>query len=189
MGGVTVSLNKRGRWDLLKNLKAVKTEKKGCPRDKVPQYHDMAKGSCQCSGYYPDPKPRDNRPAFLHKIRTTPVPSTSTSSLTPLHDTTSGPSMVVLSRDEVMEVLPESDWAHLADPRGRVAEQWLCFFTKQGHCAEGHSEVAAWQYFNDMSQEDQQSYGALLCVSCVCGGVSCVCVSADLMGLQSHQAC
>ena len=70
MGGVTVSLNKRGRWDLLKNLKAVKTQQKGSPRDKVPQYHDMAKGSCQCSGYYPDPKPRDNRPAFLHKIRT-----------------------------------------------------------------------------------------------------------------------
>ncbi|ELR12363.1 uncharacterized protein ACA1_374310 [Acanthamoeba castellanii str. Neff] len=140
-GGVTVSLNKRGRWDLLKNLKTIKTQKKGCPRDKVPQYHDMAKGSCQCSGYYPGPKPRDNRPAFLHKIR---------------------PSVVVLSRDEVMEVLPESDWAHLADARGVVAEQWLCFFTKQGHCAEGHSEVAAWQYFNGMSQEDQQSYGLLL---------------------------
>jgi hypothetical protein len=99
--------------------------------------------------------------------------------------------VVVLSRDEVMEVLPESDWAHLADARGVVAEQWLCFFTKQGHCAEGHSEVAAWQYFNGMSQEDQQSYGKLLCV-CACAvvrAVRSVCVSADLIGIQSSQAC
>ncbi|ELR12381.1 uncharacterized protein ACA1_374490 [Acanthamoeba castellanii str. Neff] len=47
MGGITVSLNKWGRWDLLKNLKTIKTQKKGCLLDKVPQYHDMAKGSCQ----------------------------------------------------------------------------------------------------------------------------------------------
>jgi hypothetical protein len=67
--------------------------------------------------------------------------------------------MVELSRDEVMEVLPESDWAYLADERGKVAERWLCFFTKQQHSAEGYSDVAAWDYLGAMSEEDKQSCG------------------------------
>lgn len=74
--------------------------------------------------------------------------------------------MVELSRDEVMEVLPESDWAHLADARGVVAEQWLCFFTKQGHSAEVYSDVAAWDYIEAMSEEDKQSYGTSATTHC-----------------------
>lgn len=91
---ITVSLNKRGRWGLLKNLKSAKREKEAGPRDKVPQYHDTPEGTYLCGGTagFPRPRPRDTRPAFLHKIK---------------------PSMVVLSRDEVMEVLPESDWTYL----------------------------------------------------------------------------
>jgi hypothetical protein len=72
-----VSLNKRGRWDLLKNLKSLKQNKgyskaKKDPRDKAPQYFDTPKGTSACSGG-PDPDPRDKRPAFLHKIRTSPT--------------------------------------------------------------------------------------------------------------------
>jgi hypothetical protein len=71
-GGITVSLNKRGRWDLLKSLKQNKGEKKKDPRDKAPQYFDTPKGTSACAGG-PDPEPRDKRPAFLHKIRTIPA--------------------------------------------------------------------------------------------------------------------
>jgi len=65
---ITVSLNKRGRWGLLKNLESVKRERELSPRDKVPQYHDTPKGTYVCWGERPLPRPRDNRPAFLHKI-------------------------------------------------------------------------------------------------------------------------
>jgi hypothetical protein len=67
--------------------------------------------------------------------------------------------MVVLSRDEVMEVLPESDWTYLADARGAVAERWLCFFTRNRHSAESHSEGAAYDYIAALSEEDKRAYG------------------------------
>jgi hypothetical protein len=69
---ITVSLNKRGRWGLLKNLKSAKREKEAGPRDKVPQYHDTPEGTYLCGGTagFPRPRPSDNRPAFLHKIST-----------------------------------------------------------------------------------------------------------------------
>jgi hypothetical protein len=67
--------------------------------------------------------------------------------------------VVVLSRDEVMEVLPESDWTYLGDARGAVAERWLCFFMRNWHSAESHSEGAAWNYIGALSEEDKRAYG------------------------------
>ncbi len=169
---ITVSLNKRGRWGLLKNLESVKREREVSPRDKVPQYHDTPEGTYVCWGERPLPRPRDYRPAFLHKISTGTTHDTrhtrhtrhtarvcgyinKTSTL----GSPTEPSMVVLSRDEVMEVLPESDWTYLADARGAVAERWLCFFTRNRHSAESHSEDAAWAYIAALSEEDKRTYG------------------------------
>lgn len=40
-----------------------------------------------------------------------------------------------------------------------MAERWLCFFMRNGHSAESHSEGAAWNYIGALSEEDKRAYG------------------------------
>jgi hypothetical protein len=61
----------------------------------------------------------------------------------------------------VMEVLPESDWAYLADRSGHVAEEWLCFFIETKHSGQTHLEDAAWEYQGKLKEEQREAYGTI----------------------------
>jgi hypothetical protein len=77
--------------------------------------------------------------------------------------------MVRLSRDEVMEVLPESDWAHLEDAHGDVAEEWLCFFVKHKHVSGRTSLAHTETYLRRMSDDDNLRYGTVrACMHACC---------------------
>lgn len=68
------------------------------------------------------------------------------------------PNMVILSKEELMEVLPDADLSLMADAKGRIADEWLCFFVTDGHFHGDTSRDACVDYVNKMGRE-VENYG------------------------------